>query len=164
MRDEPRSLSETMFWLGQHRAAFDRGEMFRFAVLERATGALLGENMLLRRVGPDALELGYLTYTGFQGNGFATESSAMLTRLAFECYEVRRVEIHHAVANTASEAIPGRLGFSHEATRKDMIEDTENKRHDAKIWCLHRPDYTGSPAAEVRMQAFDGLRRVILEA
>jgi RimJ/RimL family protein N-acetyltransferase len=161
MTDEPRTLAETLDWLRGHRAAFDRDEMYRFAVIERASGALVGENMLLRRVGPEALELGYLTYAGHQRRGFAIESSAMLTRLAFECYGVRRMEIHHAVANIASEGIPRGLGFALEATRKDLIRDTEGKLHDCRVWCLHRSGFERSAAAAMSLGAFDGLERKI---
>ncbi len=156
MKDEPRSLADTVDWLRGHRAAFDRSENFRFGVFDKA-GTLIGENMLLQRIGPDALEIGYLTHLGFEGKGYATEASAALVRLAFVVYKVRRIEIHHAAANTASAVIPERLGFVHEAIRRDHIEDTEGRLHDAWIWCLHAPDFPASPSAEAEIAAYDAL-------
>lgn len=149
MADEPRSLAESVAWLRGHRTAFDRKEMFRFAVFAGDGNVLVGENMLLRRVGPGALELGYLTHLGFDGRGYATESSAALIRLAFERYQVERVEIHHARANEASAAIPRNLGFTLEETRSDSITDTVGDRHDCHIWRLHRGDYPSSPARKL---------------
>lgn len=163
MKDEPRSLADTVDWLRGHRAAFDRGEHFRFGVFDKE-GNLVGENMLLQRVGPDAFEIGYLTHLGFEGRGYATEASAALVRLAFEVYKVRRIEIHHAAGNTASAVIPGRLGFTHEATLRDHIEDIDGKPHDAWIWCLHAAVYPESPAFAAEILAYDPLGAAITMA
>lgn len=160
MKEEPRSLGDTEDWLRGHRAAFDRSEYFRFGVFDKA-GTLIGENMLLRRVGPDALEIGYLTHLGFEGKGYATEASAALVRLAFDVYKVRQIEIHHAAANTASAVIPERLGFVHEATRRDHIEDTEGRLHDAWIWCLHKADDRLNSPAQPKSSVFDALGKQI---
>lgn len=160
MKEEPRSLEGSLEWLRQHRAAFDLGKNFRFAVFLK-DGRLAGENMLLRRVGPDALEIGYLTHLGFEGNGYATEASAALVRVAFECYQARRVEIHHAAPNRASATIPERLGFTREATLRDRIEDTEGGRHDLVIWCLHAADYPKSAAASSEIEMYDALGQAI---
>lgn len=156
MKDEPRSLEGTVEWLRGHRAAFDLGKNFRFGVFLKA-GQLVGENMLLRRVGPDALEIGYLTHLGFEGRGYASEASAALVRVAFDLYGARRVEIHHAAENGASAAIPRRLGLRREATLHDRIKDTEGRRHDLVIWCLHRADYPASPSAQAEIATFDAL-------
>lgn len=156
MKDEPRSLSATVDWLRQHRAAFDVGKNFRFAVFLK-DGRLAGENMLLKRVGPGALEIGYLTHLGFEGQGYASEATAALVKLAFEVYSARRLEIHHAAANQASGRIPERLGFTHEATLRDHIEDTEGHLHNMLIWCLHASEYAGSPAAASQCTMFDAL-------
>lgn len=156
MKDEPRSLAGTIDWLRHHRAAFDLGKNFRFGVF-LTDGQLVGENMLLRRVGPDALEIGYLTHLGFVGRGYATEASAALVKVAFELYKARRVEIHHAAPNAASAAIPERLGFSREATLSDRIEDTEGARHDLVIWSLQAENYPQSPSAGAEIETFDAL-------
>ena len=47
MKDEPRSLQQTALWLRGHRAAFDLGQMYRYAVYDASEQTLLGENMLL---------------------------------------------------------------------------------------------------------------------
>jgi len=161
MKDEPRSMEGTVAWLRGHRAAFERSENFRFAVFSK-DGRLAGENMLLRRVGPNALEIGYLTHLGFEGRGYATEASAALVKVAFELYDAQRVEIHHAAANRASGRIPERLGFTLRETLRDHIEDTEGRLHDAVIWCLHAPDYPATPPARAEITAFDALSEPLL--
>jgi len=160
MKDEPRSLAASVDWLRGLRATFDRGEHFRFGVFEK-DGTLVGENMLLQRVGPNALEIGYLTHLGFDGKGYATEASAAMVKLGFELYRARRLEIHHAADNPASGVIPERLGFTREATLRDHMEDIDGRLHDAVIWCLHIVDYPGTLSAGAEISIFDPLGQII---
>lgn len=156
MKDEPRSLAETAGALRQHRARFDLGEYFRYGVFERDGGALVGENMLLDRVGQGGLEIGYLTYLGFEGRGYASEATCAMVRAAFEVHGVDRVEIHCAPENAASAAIPARLGFTHEATLRRRAWDTDGVVRDLMIWTLFVSEYPDSPARQAAMQAWDG--------
>lgn len=156
MKDEPRNLAQTADALRQHRAHFDLGEYFRYGVFEREGEVLVGENMLLDRVGQGGLEIGYLTYLGFQGKGYASEATCAMVRAAFELHSVDRVEIHCAPENAASVAIPERLGFTHEATLKRRAWDTDGVVRDLMIWTLFVSDYPGSAAQQSAMQAWDG--------
>ena len=160
MSEEPRSLTGTLNWLRELRAGFDRSENFRFGVFDKQ-GHLVGENMLLRRVGHNALEIGYLTHLGFDGKGYASEASSALIRIAFEVYGARRIEIHHAADNQASSSIPDRLGFTHEATMRRNMEDTEGNLHDTWIWCLHSEDHAKLPSAELEIIAYDALEEKV---
>ena len=154
MKDEPRTLEQTVEWLRLHRANFDTDQMYRYGVFNRRDNKLLGENMLLSRVGPGGLEVGYWTHVNSGGHGYATEASCAMIRVAFEVAAVERVEIHCAPENAASAAIPKKLGFRHEATLKDRAPDTEGGIHDLMIWTLFAEDYPGSPASEVSVSAF----------
>jgi RimJ/RimL family protein N-acetyltransferase len=162
MKDEPRTLGQTADWLRGHRANFDRDQHYRYAIFDRVDGGLLGENMLLDRVGPDALEIGYWTTLRAVGRGIATEASCAMIRVAFEIAGVQRVEIHCATDNEASAAIPKKLGFKHEATLKDRVPDTEGGTHDLMIWTLFAGDFPDSPASGVSVTAFDCLDEQLL--
>ena len=157
MKDEPRSLIETANWLREHRARFDLGEYFRYAVVELATGELVGENMLLSRIGEGALEIGYLTHLGFDGRGYASEATCAMIRLAFEVHDMTRVEIHCSPQNEPSAAIPAKLGFRHEATLEDRVEATDGKVYPLMIWTLFAKDYEASPARQWSMKAYNCL-------
>jgi RimJ/RimL family protein N-acetyltransferase len=166
MKDEPRSLQETIEWLRGHRAAFDSDQLHRYAVVRRDddNGSIVGENMLLSRVGPGGLEVGYWTHVDCGGRGYATEASCAMIRVAFEISRVERIEIHCAPGNAPSAAIPAKLGFRHEATLKDRATNTEGMTHDLMIWTLFAQDYPGSAASEVPIRAFDALEREIFNA
>jgi len=155
MKDEPRSLQQTALWLRGHRAAFDTGTMFRYAVFDRAEQNLLGENMLLARVGPGGLEIGYWTHKDAAGNGYASEATCAMIRVAFDIEKTGRVEIMCAPENRASASIPARLGFTHEATLKKRAVDTDGVSRDLMVWSLFAEDYLSSPAATLVYRAFD---------
>ena len=162
MRDEPRSPEATTQWLASHRAHFDLGEYFRFAVLESVSNELVGENMLLTRVGPNAMEIGYLTFLGHERKGFAMEATCAMVRLAFEWFGMSRVEIHCAPENVGSVAIPKRLGFIHEATLGERIQDTDGQARDLMIWTLFARHYPDCVAAASELQAWDGLENRLI--
>ena len=161
MKDEPRSLQQTAQWLRGHRAAFDLDQMYRYAVFDANEQNLLGENMLLARVGPGGLEIGYWTHKDASGRGIATEATSAMIRGAFEIEKVKRVEIMCAPENTASAAIPHRLGFTHEATLKKRALDSEGVSRDLMVWSLFAADYPSSPAASLTLRAFDCMGEVI---
>jgi len=161
MKDEPRTLQQTAQWLRGHRAAFDLGQMYRYAVFDKAEQNLLGENMLLARVGPGGLEIGYWTHKDATGRGIATEATCAMIRVAFEIEKIKRVEIMCAPANKASASIPARLGFTHEATLKKRAVDSEGGIQDLMVWSLFAADYPSSPAAGTVFHAFDCMGEAI---
>jgi ribosomal-protein-serine acetyltransferase len=80
-------------------------------------GMFLGDRLaggcgLHRRIGPDALEIGYWVHVDFTRRGIATAAAAALTDVAFTDDLIRYVEIRHDAANLASGAVPRRLGFA----------------------------------------------------
>ena len=164
MKFEPRTLEQTVDWVRSLRANFDTDELYRYGVFSRKDGSLLGENMLLPRVGPGGLEVGYWTHVNSGGHGYATEASCAMIRIAFEIAGMDRVEIHCAPGNAASVAIPAKLGFEHEATLKKRYPDTEGEIQDLMIWTLFAGDYPSSPASKVSICAYNCLGEGILNA
>lgn len=161
MKDEPRSLQQTAEWLRGHRAAFDLRQMYRYAVFDAEEQNLLGENMLLARVGPGGLEIGYWTHKDATGKGIATEATCAVIRVAFEIEKVERVEIMCTPENKASASIPERLGFTHEATLKKRVPDSEGKTRDLMVWSLFAKDFAATPAASIAFKAFDCMGEII---
>lgn len=161
MKDEPRSLQQTAQWLRGHRAAFDLGQMYRYAVFDAKERNLVGENMLLARVGPGGLEIGYWTHKDAVGKGIATEATCAMIRVAFEIEKIERVEIMCAPENRASASIPARLGFTHEATLKKRALDSQGGVCDLMVWSLFAADYPSSPAADIAFKAYDCMGEII---
>ncbi|WP_433750959.1 GNAT family N-acetyltransferase [Falsibacillus pallidus] len=60
--------------------------------------------------------IGYWLAQGYQGHGIMTETVHFLTHLAFNEFNLNKVEIRAADKNTKSRSIPERLGFQLEGT------------------------------------------------
>ena len=60
------------------------------------------------------VEIGYWIDAEMQGKGIVTKACRTLVTYAFEQYNLNKVEIHCAIGNTRSRAIPVRLGFTQE--------------------------------------------------
>ena len=94
------------------------GTDYMYLVLAGERGSLLGACGLHRRIGPDAVEIGYWLHPAHVGHGYITGAVAALTHAALALPDVKRVEIHCDQANVRSQAVARRLGF-----RLDRIED-----------------------------------------
>jgi RimJ/RimL family protein N-acetyltransferase len=81
-------------------------------------GMFVGERIaggcsLTARAGADGVwEIGYWLHPAFRGHGLATRAAQLLTDAALAEPDVRAVEIRHDKANTASGAVPHRLGYT----------------------------------------------------
>jgi RimJ/RimL family protein N-acetyltransferase len=94
-----------------------RGYSF-LAVIERATGALIGDGGLhpMGGVGPD-VELGYTLARSAWGRGYATELGRALIEYAFTVLRVPRVVAQVEPANTASRNVLAKLGMTEREER-----------------------------------------------
>ncbi|MER7013639.1 GNAT family N-acetyltransferase [Saccharopolyspora sp. NPDC000359] len=107
---EDYSLETAAQFLQQCQDNWHTGKAFTYAIT--VDGALAGCIALERRIGPTGLEIGYWLHPGHTGRGLATTSAAALTDQALALPGVDHVEIWHDAANTASQAIPQRLGYT----------------------------------------------------
>ena len=111
--------AQTMPTRAQQRAAlaagaiaFDAGTEFGYLFREKSTGAVVGGGGLHRRIGPDAIEIGYWVRTDRHRRGYATIATETMTDAAFtHLADVDRVEIHMDCSNLASARIPEKLGY-----------------------------------------------------
>lgn len=90
------------------------------ALVENATGAVIGSAALRFGIGPPRLgtaSLGYAVYPGHQGRGYAAEAVGVLTEWGFE-HGLHRVEIECAVDNLASARTALNSGFRFEGVRR----------------------------------------------
>ncbi len=113
-------------------------------------------------MGAGAREIGYWIRADRVNQGLATESSAALTRVAFEIERVHRVEIHCDPRNLRSAAVPRKLGFTHEANLRDRLPMRDGTFRDTMIWTLFESDYPSSPTAQAVIEAFDAVEQRIL--
>jgi RimJ/RimL family protein N-acetyltransferase len=137
--------------LREFRDAFQRGGDWIYGVFEPDGSALLGGAGFHRRVGPEALEIGYWIRASHVRRGLATEVAGALTRVAFERCRVVRAEIHVDPANTASLGVAEKLGYVREATLRKRLPPIRpgEERRDEVVFSLLDEEYPGSTSAAV---------------
>ena len=117
---------------------------------------MIGGTGLHTRVGSGAFEIGYWIAASRGGAGLATESTAALTRVAFELCGVDRMEIHVDPRNERSSAIPLKLGYPEEARlRRRLPPLPGGEPRDAVYYTLFRDAYPGTSSAAAQLEAFD---------
>jgi RimJ/RimL family protein N-acetyltransferase len=107
--------------LRRMRSNFDLNVDFVYGIFSHQGNQLLGGTGLHPRLGAGALEIGYWIHKDHVNQGYATEATAALTKIAFEIHKVDRVEIHCSVENIRSAAVPRKLGYFCEATLRVPI-------------------------------------------
>lgn len=92
-----------------------------FAVIERASGRLIGEMYFFaKNLASKQAEIGYIFHPDFHGKGYATEASRAVLEIAFEVFGMHRVVAECDVRNPASYRVMEKLGMRREA---HFIED-----------------------------------------
>ena len=152
--DEPQPVEQKVELIRRFRGLFDRGEDYVYGIFSKDESRALGGTGLHTRPKDNALEIGYWLHKDFINQGFITETTAALTKVAFELYHVERMEIHCSVENLASAAVPRKLGYVHEATRR-RLGFAHGEKTDQMIWTLFADEYPSTPCALVAIKAFD---------
>ena len=152
--DEPQTVEQKVELTRRFRGLFDRGEDFIYGIFDQNELRALGGTGLHTRPTDNALEIGYWLHKDFVNQGFITETTAALTKVAFELYHVERMEIHCAIENLASAAVPRKLGYVHEATRR-RLAFAHGEKSDRMIWTLFADEYSSTSCAAAEIKAFD---------
>ena len=161
---EPEPLAVMVKRVRQFRAMFDLDKDYVYAIFDKGETQILGGSGLHTRLGDNAREIGYWIHADHINQGYATEVSAALTKVAFEVDNMDRVEIHCSPLNLASSSVPRKIGFIHEATllRRGPVKDGQPV--DSMIWSMHACDYPGSLPAQIELRAFDATDSLILDS
>jgi RimJ/RimL family protein N-acetyltransferase len=137
--------------LREFRRLFDRGDDWIYGLFTRDGSELVGGGGLHRRVGVEALEIGYWIRASRTRQGLATEAAGALTRVAFERCGVIRTEIHVDPENSPSLGVAERLGYVREGVLRKRLPPVRpgSERRDEVVSSLLEDEYAGSPAAGV---------------
>jgi RimJ/RimL family protein N-acetyltransferase len=155
---EPQTLEQRVALLRRFRGDFDLGRDFVLGIFDAAEELVLGSTGIHTREGIDGVEIGYWIRQSHAGQGLATETSAALTRVAFEVCEVDRVVIRVDPTNIRSAAIPRKLGFAEEATlRRRLPPHADGVPRDVVVYTLFREGYPGSPSSSAAVEAYDAV-------
>ncbi|WP_438007976.1 GNAT family N-acetyltransferase [Sorangium sp. So ce321] len=131
---EPLPLEATVSLLERFRDDFAAGLDFHYGIFTRDEREVLGGTGLHPRIGPDAIEIGYWLREAATRRGYATEAVSSLTRVALEELGLSRVEIRCDPRNSASAAVPRRLGYRHVTTLEANALTPAGEPRDTMVW------------------------------
>lgn len=156
-RYEPQTIEEKVELLRTFRGDFDREENYAYGVFSRDESRQLGGTGLHPRGGPGSLEIGYWIRADATGQGYATELTAVLTRVALELCGLGRVDLQVEPDNAASLNVPRKLGFTHEGRLRRRLEprDAGEPRADSMLFTMLREELAGSPCEAYAYTAYD---------
>lgn len=158
---EPLSLDAHAAVVRKLRSGFDLDADRCYGAFHPESGRLLGESCLLRRVGIDALEIGYWLRSDATGQGLATEMASAMVKTAFELDKVKRLDLLCSPDNERSAALARRLGFTFEGRLRERQFAAHHRREDVLCFSLLASEYPLSPASRLSLQAFDFLGRAL---
>lgn len=153
--NEPTSLADKVALLRGFRGKFDLDQDYVYGIFPRDESRVLGGTGLHPRGGEGSREIGYWVRDDSVGEGYATEASAALLRVAFEVLGVQRVEIWTEVANAKSARVPEKLGFVREGPLRQQRIVRPDEWADMDVWTLLAKEYARSPAKDADVVAYD---------
>jgi RimJ/RimL family protein N-acetyltransferase len=125
------------------RRDWSTGDHASWAVADAATDELLG-SVSLHRIDPvegDA-EIGYWTAPSARGRGVAGRAVEEACRWGFAVLGLHRVQLFHAVENTASARVAEKAGFTREGRLRQSHTYGDGRRHDELLWARLAADPT----------------------
>lgn len=121
------------------RQDWSPGDHASWAVADAGTGALLG-SLSLHRIDLDqrVAEIGYWTVPAARRRGIAVRAVEAAVRWGFTDLGVRRIQLFHAVENTASGRVAEKAGFTREGRLRRSHRYGDGLWHDELLWArLH---------------------------
>ena len=139
-------LRRYLHWVDATESATDAARFVRFAVETAEAGkaihcGLFDGEAQIGGVGAGLIpvdrtaDIGYWITSRWQGRGIVTAAVSELLEELFEVRDIHRVSIRAATENHRSQAVPQRLGFTHEGRQRDAgwIRD---RVHDYEVYAL----------------------------
>lgn len=118
-------------WI-RRRADWNSGSRISLAVADPADRTLLG-GVALNQIHDGNAAIGYWTAPAVRGRGVASRAVQVLTDWAVKERGLHRIELCHAVANTASCRVAVRAGYRLEGTLREAFRYGDGQRYDEHI-------------------------------
>jgi len=139
--EEGQTVADKVQLIRRFRSLFDRDEDYIYGIFDKKETKLLGGSGLHLRHEKGAAEIGYWINANAINKGIATESTHALTKVGFEVFDFRRIEIRHTVTNIRSQRVPEKLGYVKIATLPKRLANAKGTYSTAHVWNLFRAEY-----------------------
>lgn len=136
----PYTLEDGEKYIAEARTEFTTGESLRFAVVEKATGLLMGNIRLFTPL-EDTSEVGYGLGPSSWGKGYATEALQALAVIAFEGESLRELQAQTSAENAGSRRVLEKAGFMHKGEVPKEISRCGHAHGCSEFYVLTRQDW-----------------------
>lgn len=116
------------------RADWSGGDHASWAVVDSADAVLGSVSLHAIDVAQGDAQIGYWTVPAARGQGVAAVAVDAACRWAFAELPVDRIELCHAVENTASARVAERAGFTLEGRLRRSFRYGDGAKHDELLW------------------------------
>ena len=127
------SREEAVALLGR-RSDWSSGDHASWAVVDAGSGDLLGSISVHSITPSQDAEVGYWTVPAARGRGVAAAAVDAACRWAFGSLSIDRIELCHAVENTASGRVAEKAGFTFEGRLRRSYLYGDGVKHDELLW------------------------------
>ena len=121
--NEPRTREETLAYLrtGEEATRADPRRVYDWAVVEKATGLVVGRVGFRQGEDPRDASLWYLMRPDRQGRGYAVEAARLAMKFGFRELALHRMWVDVDPENVASIRVAEKLGMRHEALHLENV-------------------------------------------
>lgn len=108
-------------WIGRHPTWWAEGRTAAWAMVERASGGIVGAITLKLARAHRRAEAGYWVARARWGEGFATESLRAVIAVGFDRLDLHRIEAHCYAENAASARVIEKAGMRFEGLVRGAV-------------------------------------------
>ncbi|MEW1908428.1 GNAT family N-acetyltransferase [Kitasatospora sp. NPDC085895] len=127
------SVAEAEEWIEGWRGGWAAETEASWAVVDSASDVLLGRAALKALdLADGTAQVAYWTVPAARGRGVAPRAVEAMAAWAFDTVGFQRLDLEHAVGNTASCRVADKAGFPLESVRRSAWLQTDG-RHDAHV-------------------------------
>jgi len=106
-------INKTIGWLEKELSKIDADDWYRWAILSKTTGELLGTGLIYVEEEYSKFEIAYNLSKKAWGFGYTTEAMQEIIKFAKEKLRIKDIMGRHAKENPASGNILEKLGFTY---------------------------------------------------
>ena len=107
-------IEKTREWLAFELGQIDKQDWYRFALVLKETGALIGTTLLYYEEEVECWEIGYNLGKEYWGKGYITEALKKMLDFAIHELKIKQMVGRYAKENPASGNVMKKLGFQYE--------------------------------------------------
>lgn len=104
-------VNRSIAWVAEEVNRIDHDNWYRFAIIEKTSGNLIGTGLLYYDTEMQNWEIAYNLGRAYWGRGYATEAMREILIFAKTQLQLQTIIARHATANPASETVLQKLGF-----------------------------------------------------